>query len=176
MTETNPVLYILMRTDLSSMNHGKGMAQSSHASNAFVFSQLKRWSSEPMKTGWNKFLMFVGLKKFTNDDFMKWVHSTNQGFGTVLVLAVDNQQMQTAVNIADQFDFICNVVHDPTYPVQIPTELGMQLDGADDGHGAFSVGDGYGYITIPLDTCAYVFGDKNDPILGAILGNFPLHK
>ena len=31
-----PVLYILMRTDMDSMNPGKAMAQASHASNAFV--------------------------------------------------------------------------------------------------------------------------------------------
>ena len=31
-----PVLYILMRTDMDSMNPGKAMAQASHASNQFV--------------------------------------------------------------------------------------------------------------------------------------------
>ena len=34
--ETYPVLYIIMRNDLDSMNPGKAMAQASHASNAFV--------------------------------------------------------------------------------------------------------------------------------------------
>ena len=33
------VLYILMRTDMDSLNPGKAMAQASHASNAFVY----RW-------------------------------------------------------------------------------------------------------------------------------------
>ena len=31
-----PVLYILMRTDLNSMNPGKAMAQASHAGSAFA--------------------------------------------------------------------------------------------------------------------------------------------
>ena len=35
-TEVFPVLYILMRNDMKSMNPGKAMAQASHASNAFV--------------------------------------------------------------------------------------------------------------------------------------------
>ena len=37
-TESFPVLYILMRKDLKSMNPGKAMAQASHAANAFVHS------------------------------------------------------------------------------------------------------------------------------------------
>ena len=36
-----PVLYILMRTDMNSMNPGKAMAQASHASNAFITHSLK---------------------------------------------------------------------------------------------------------------------------------------
>ena len=31
-----PLLYILMRNDMDSMNPGKAMAQASHASNQFV--------------------------------------------------------------------------------------------------------------------------------------------
>ena len=32
----NPILYILMRTDMTSLNAGKAMAQASHATNAFI--------------------------------------------------------------------------------------------------------------------------------------------
>ena len=38
-----------------------------------------------------------------------------------------------------------------------------------------AIGEGGGYAMIPLDTCAYVFGDKNDSLLGAVVGNFSLH-
>ena len=34
--EMTPVLYILMRTDMTSLNAGKAMAQASHATNAFI--------------------------------------------------------------------------------------------------------------------------------------------
>ena len=45
------VLYILMRTDMDSMNPGKAMAQASHASNTFVFrfgkeNLVKQWQGE----------------------------------------------------------------------------------------------------------------------------------
>jgi len=172
--DVSPVLYLLIRNDLPSMNAGKAMAQASHASNAFVFSQLKRWASEPMKAGWNKFLMFVGLKKFANDDFLKWVHSTDQGFGTVLVLAVDEKQMRSTVDAADKMGFVSGIVNDPTYPIQIPPELGKELLEVNELTG-YQVGENHNYVTIPLDTCAYVFGEKNDFMLSAIVGRFPLH-
>lgn len=132
-----PVLYILMRTDMESMNPGKAMAQASHASNAFV------QSAEP---GYN----------IDETLFNTWKESTPQGFGTVLVLGVTEVQMRTAVEIAESFGvdkFPCDIIHDPTYPLQ----------------------DGDTTHFIPVDTCGYIFGDKDDPMLQSIIGNFELH-
>ena len=133
-----PVLYILMRTDMESMNPGKAMAQASHASNAFV------QSAEP---GYN----------IDETLFNTWKESTPQGFGTVLVLGVTEVQMRTAVEIAESFGvdkFPCDIIHDPTYPLQ----------------------DGDTTHFIPVDTCGYIFGDKEDPLLEAIIGKFELHE
>ena len=132
-----PVLYILMRTDLDSMNPGKAMAQASHASNAFVS------NAEP---GYN----------VDEELFNAWKESTTQGFGTVLVIEVNEAQMRTAVEIAESFGvdkFPCDIIHDPTYPLQ----------------------DGDITHFIPVDTCGYIFGDKEDPLLESIVGNFELH-
>ena len=132
-----PVLYILMRTDLDSMNPGKAMAQASHASNAFVS------NAEP---GYN----------IDEELFNAWQQSTPQGFGTVLVLGVTEAQMRTAVSVAESFGvdrFPCDIIHDPTYPLQ----------------------DGDTTHLIPVDTCGYIFGDKEDPLLESILQNFELH-
>lgn len=132
-----PVLYILMRTDMDSMNPGKAMAQASHASNAFVS------NAEP---GYN----------IDEELFNAWQGSTPQGFGTVLVLGVNEAQMRTAVEVAESFGvdkFPCDIIHDPTYPLQ----------------------DGDTTHFIPLDTCGYIFGDKDDPVLQSIIGNFELH-
>ena len=68
------VLYILMRTDMDSMNPGKAMAQASHASNAFVF-------------------------RFGKENLVKqWQGETQQGFGTVLVLDVPGVQINDVVH------------------------------------------------------------------------------
>ena len=132
-----PVLYILMRTDMDSMNPGKAMAQASHASNAFVS------NAEP---GYN----------VDEELFNAWQQSTPQKFGTVLVLGVTEVQMRTAVEVAESFGvdkFPCDIIHDPTYPLQ----------------------DGDTTHFIPVDTCGYIFGDKDDTVLQSIVGNFELH-
>ena len=132
-----PVLYILMRTDLNSMNPGKAMAQASHAGSVFVS------NAEP---GYN----------VDEELFNAWQESTTQGFGTVLVLGVNEAQMRTAVEVAESFGvdkFPCDIIHDPTYPLQ----------------------DGDTTHFIPVDTCGYIFGDKDDPVLQSIIGNFELH-
>ena len=103
-----PVLYILMRTDLDSMNPGKAMAQASHASNAFI----SYWGHDAETKAWQS--------------------ETNQGFGTVLVLGVTEDQMHTAVSVANACGFTSGVVHDPTYPIR----------------------DGDATHFIPVDTCA----------------------
>ena len=126
-----------MRTDMDSMNPGKAMAQASHASNAFVS------NAEP---GYN----------VDEELFNAWQQSTTQGFGTVLVLGVNEAQMRTAVEVAESFGvdkFPCDIIHDPTYPLQ----------------------DGDTTHFIPVDTCGYIFGDKEDPLLEAIIGKFELH-
>ena len=130
-TDNIPVLYILMRNDLDSMNPGKAMAQASHASNAFVKSYVLKG----------------------DDLYKQWEKETPQGFGTVLVLAVNELEMTQAVRVARACKFPAAVIHDPTYPVQ----------------------DGEVTWHIPVDTCAYVFGEKDDLMLTAILQNFPLH-
>lgn len=129
-----PVLYILMRNDLDSLNPGKAMAQASHASNQFVH----------------------GVEPGYNIDealFDTWQKETSHGFGTVLVLSVNETQLRSSVMMAEKHLSHCGIVHDPTYPIQ----------------------DGETVHHIPLDTCGYVFGDKDDPMINAIVGLFPLH-
>ncbi len=122
-----PILYILMRTDLDSMNPGKAMAQASHASNQFV----------------------ATLPKDAHDIYDEWLQCN--GFGTVLVLGVNEAQMRTSVAVANALDLVSDVVHDPTYPLR----------------------DGDSTHLIPLDTCAFVFGNKED--CTPVVGNFELH-
>lgn len=136
MNDTLPVLYILMRTDLASMNAGKAMAQASHASNTFVYEVNALDEEDPV---W--------------DLGQKWQAETDQYFGTVLVLAVNEQQMRFSVEAAKRYGKVADVINDPTYPLR----------------------DGDTTHFLPLDTCGYIFCDKNDPITGMLLGGYKLH-
>lgn len=94
----DPRLYILMRTDMASLNAGKGMAQAAHAANAFV-KDITRGNAI--------------------DTYNKWCNQTSQGFGTTIVLAVDSEQeMVNVVTTANQFGYFSNTVLDPTYPIR----------------------------------------------------------
>ena len=68
------------------------------------------------------------------------------GFGTCIVLHTSAAEMRQAVSLAQLLGVHAGVVHDPTFPVR----------------------DGDRYTTLPIDTCAYVFGRKSKcrPIVG----------
>jgi len=82
-----------------------------------------------------------------------WRNSTNQDCGTVLTLAVNEAQMRFTTEAAERYGLVSGIFHDPTYPLR----------------------DGATTHFIPLDTCGWVFTDKNDPVTDLLLGNFPLH-
>lgn len=159
MTETTfPVLYILVRTDLPSLNSGKAMAQSSHASNAFLHRiDLGQTVSVEQST----------LARV-------WRSQTLQGFGTVLVLAVNKEQMYSAVKIAGMMGFLAETVTDPTYPYILDKEAANLIPIERDTAPRTARGDKV-VLFRSEDAVAYVFGDKNDLMLQAILGKFPLH-
>ena len=100
---TDPRLYIIVRTDMASMNAGKGMAQAAHAANAFEFDMEANAGelTKDMRTAW-----------------ANWGASTLQGFGTTIVVAaIDEREMTEAVEQAVSLGFPAEVIHDPTYPV-----------------------------------------------------------
>lgn len=70
------------------------------------------------------------------------------GFGTCIVLHASAAQMRQAVSLAKLLGVHADVIHDPTFPVR----------------------DGDRYTTLPIDTCAYVFGYKSEcrAVVGAL--------
>ena len=90
-------VYLLVRTDMASMNPGKGHAQSHHAGTQMALKDRHAWSTQ-------------------HDDWLKaW--AGDRGFGTVLTMGCDNRQMNAALAIAVRLGFPCAVVNDPSYPL-----------------------------------------------------------
>ena len=144
------VLYILMRNDLDSMNPGKAIAQGSHASNAFV----DHFHAFAQK--YNSTTVHEGIQTATMNGFNEWENSTHQGFGTVLVLEGNMNDIISRVSLLSSCGYVAGVVHDPTYPIV----------------------DGQVVHYIPLNTCAYVFvpNKETDVMASHMLKMFPLHR
>lgn len=144
-----PVLYILMRNDLASLNSGKAMAQASHASNAFV-AHMKNFAQE-----FNENPVHIEIEMESLNGFAEWENATTQAFGTVLVLAAKMAEIKSTVDVFKAMGYTADVIHDPTYPIV----------------------DGEVAHYIPLDTCAYVFipSKEDDFMAAAVLKRFPLH-
>lgn len=126
----NPYLYILMRTDMQSMNPGKAVAQGAHAANQFgaAIDQLTKTVN--------------GDSQFAQDNiflYNAWAIAGGGTFGTTITLGVDGKQLIEKVNAAKSMNFLAGVTHDPTYPLR----------------------DGMTTHLIPVDTCGFIFGDKD---------------
>lgn len=98
---TLPVLYIIIRNDLGSMNPGKLAAQASHAANAFIF----KFNEQGADTELHRAIW-------------QWQNETVQGFGTVLVLEGGMSEIKTTIEkFNKQGNYFADVIHDPTYPI-----------------------------------------------------------
>jgi len=115
-------LYILMRTDLDSLNPGKAMAQANHAFGALK----KRIRSNIVR----------------QPDYLSWQEQTAQDFGTCIVLGGTEGGIQKCLDDIYRLKLpvVAGWVHDPSYPVK----------------------DGEVTHLIPLNTCAFVFGSKEE--------------
>ena len=91
-------LYILMRTDLASLNPGKAMAQASHAYGALK-SVIRKYPE-------------------VQKSYLHWMETTEQEFGTTIVLGGNREEIDDVLFLAEgSRDIVAGWVHDPTYPV-----------------------------------------------------------
>lgn len=133
------VFYVLPRKDMDSLNHaGKMAAQVAHAAH-HAADQIQQAAFGPEnRTAW-----------------MNWEKSTEQGFGTTIVLGslradlgpvpLTMDRICGVVAGAKLMGYAAGIVHDPSYPLQ----------------------DGQVTHLIPIDTCGWMFGSKLglEPIL-----------
>jgi hypothetical protein len=173
--EEQYVLYILMRTDLPSMNAGKAMAQASHASNAFTH----KFANENVGVSAPK------LFHAAND----WMKETKQGFGTVLVLGatydeiVKVREWDIGMSSTDPEHlkdekplWMFEEVVDPTYPYIVNSEIAGLIDkNIHTGESPIELESGDCLCLRNEVTCAYLFADKNNEQIKELLGELTLH-
>ena len=78
MNDDTLVLYIIMRTDLESLNPGKAMAQANHA-----FGALKKR---------------IRANIARQPDYIAWQETTSQDYGTCIVLGGNEEEIQEALD------------------------------------------------------------------------------
>lgn len=129
-----PVLYILMRSDMASMNPGKGMAQATHAANQFTF-EMEQHLDDSRRSLESLFA------PQSAEDYDSW--REDRGFGTVIVLDCHNENnLCHAISKSISEGYAAGITHDPSYPVR----------------------DGEVIHLVPVNTCGYVFvPNKDDP-------------
>lgn len=74
--------------------------------------------------------------------YLEWMKQTRQEFGTTITRAANHETIQTVLDEIKRWNMpvVAGWVHDPTYPVR----------------------DGEVTHLIPVDTCAFVFGEEED--------------
>jgi hypothetical protein len=146
-----PILYVLVRNDLESMNPGKAIAQGTHAANQLVWEILfgKDVKSvedfaDRVRALQDKVDHIVQHDTYSNPllyALLDWSISAG-GFGTCICLEATSHEALTATIAAGSEDGKSYAVltHDPSYPVR----------------------DGRAFYHVPLDTAGAVFGRKQN--------------
>jgi len=96
----DPVLIIVMRNDLASLNPGKACAQASHAANMM-----------------NDFVLAYNTA-YWNATLEKWKRESGQGFGTCLVLSGSWDIIEDCLNNWNPTNTLSGRVLDYTYPLR----------------------------------------------------------
>lgn len=181
-------LYILMRTDRKDMNAGKAVAQGSHAANQCIFeARAKAAEGDTV------------LEAQINE----WENQSGFGFGTCIVLGVNEAEMRKTVRLAQLAGFHAGITHDPSYPTGMPRKkisdfwmasfvmmlLAVVALAFNFGILALALASlaTFSWVyelslsarpkppfVIPLDTCGYVFGGSAD--LKWVVGHLPLMR
>jgi len=153
-----PILYVFVRTDLPSMTPGKAQAHSAHAANAFVHEHVvsRLLSGESI-----------------NPLVLKWVESTEHGFGTQINLKAPWVDVCGAYDEARRRGIPADLVTDPTYPYVVDSELLGLIDNHRHSAPPKEISNDRFMCFRAEHTAVYIFGTKSH--LEYIVGGFPLH-
>lgn len=142
-----PTLYILMRTDMTSMNSGKAQAQAAHAANVFTYRHAPR--------NIEGFAQWVGednVHDFPEEESDSWIQS--KGAGTTITLAVETErELREIIGAAREEGYAAALYEDKTYPVR----------------------DGKVTHLLPVITCGYVFTPCRNSVRPSCVAGLSLH-
>lgn len=169
--EKEPIFYILMRNDISSLNAGKAIAQGSHAMQAFADIAEH-----------NENIIFpTDIKEEFINLYYTWKQSTAQNYGTVVVLSVNKLQLDNIIgNVAYECRdeaVLADTITDPTYPFIVENKEIAKLltDNSENIFIESFMDDGKVLMCRSENTCGYIFCDKDNPKVKAQLEYLELY-
>jgi len=145
-------LYIMMRSDLASLNPGKAMAQAAHAANSLT----AEWPDS------------LGVKEYSNRD---------TPFGTAIVLSVDKDTLLDRIKRAQMRmgTVPYGPVWDTTYPFNTTTEIAALIPKRTLTAPTIVKDDGRAVCFRKEITCGYVFVAAGSTDAAELVGDLPLH-
>lgn len=136
-------VYVLVRTDLPSLNPGKAMSQCHHA------------AVQMMAQHADKDIVQTYLQQ--GDE------GGADGFNTTIVLGADLHQIMKTNLTADAGRYLHDTVIDPSYPFIVPSQEIADLIPQDDAIKTVKVlDDGRVLMVRPETTVSWYLGDRND--------------
>lgn len=143
MIDNEPVLYIIMRNDMESLNPGKLSAQCGHAVSMFHQKMNSVKANSDLKSL-----------------FLEWL--SDRDFGTKIVLGADKGQIDDiCYSLKNKSNIANDIVYDPTYPFWTTEEIANILIEYNIATHNGNIKNKNHLLTRKELTCMYIFGDKN---------------
>lgn len=156
--ERDLAVYVLLRTDLPSMNPGKAAAQVHHAGVQMV----------------NKHR----AQALVRDYITQGMEQGADNFNTTIVLGATLEQIQHVSAQANQLNHnvvVLDTVTDPSYPFFVENAEVADLIPESTARAIKKMPDGRILMVREEVTCAWFVGDRNDPQFRALFDGLDLH-
>jgi hypothetical protein len=151
-------VYVLVRTDLPSLNSGKAMAQVHHAGVQMV----NKHRAQPL------------VRDYTTQG----IEQGADNFNTTIVLAATLEQIQRVSAQANQLNHsvvVFDIVTDPSYPFFVQNGEVADLIPESVAQAIKQMPDGRILMVRSEITCAWFCGDRNDPQFRVLFDGLDLH-
>ncbi len=149
------VVYLLVRTDLPSLNSGKGFAQTHHAG----VQMAVKFADHPL---FKEYLEFGNQQGADN-------------FNTTISLGATFKDIENTMEKVTKMNGVCGILIDPSYPFLVDSELDPFLGDVAKLARVKTIDSRNVLYTRPELTCAYALGDRNDPEFYEIFRGLNLH-
>lgn len=145
----------MIRNDLLSLTPGKAAAQVHHAG----VQMMAKHAMHPL------------VRQYIDDGVTQGADQ----FNTTLTVSANLRQIETAIGRAKNMDVLCDILIDPTYPFLVDPEVSNLLEANPLVKRVGPTSNGQDLFLRSELTCAWMLGDRMDPLFKSVFENMPLY-